>query len=272
MAENAVDRFEFLDHAGVEKLAKGILDTVNTRIAERITLDVSSQSDDMHTPSAAAVYRAIINSRHLSVKVVTGNINEQVPLETRRSDVIYWQRDSLDDTKWMIYIWNEDSTDNADLNGTWICLGDTEVNLDNYWSKSDADVASMKYVLGINDINRTLADKADATDLDTKVDESDLVGIPTSIVQTIIDQAIFDTEVFYTTHTLTINWLNAEAQPIAEAYTAAVRENATYNVIPPVIDGFTCPLTSVTGTMGTEDKSIDVVYDAVTPTEPEETA
>jgi len=306
-------QYQFLDQTGLQKLIKGILGVVNTRISERITLTVNSNSDEMHVPSAAAVYRAIVNSKHLKTKTITGNINEQVPLAQRSADTIYWQRDDQNDTKWQIYVWVDDDPANGDLNGTWINLGDTEVNLDNYWSKSEADVASMRYVLGINDLVNSVATKASQDSLDAvaadladledtvttlsatvdtkasqddldalqiavdalptfddladKVNEADLDAIPLTTIQTILDGAYAETNLFAPKHNLTVNFLYPDGRtPIATPYTAEVPELNTYTVVPPTIDGgevYYPTVSTVTGTMGTADIVRNVTYEIV---------
>ena len=294
-------QYEFLDREGVLKLAKGILNITNTRIAERITTEVSAGSDELHVPSAAAVYRAIINSKHMTVRVVTGNINEQVPLAERNSTTIYWQRDSIEDTKWQIYIWVTNTP--PDLDGEWINLGDTDVDLSNYWSKSDADVSSLKYVLGVNDLAAAVATKAsqDAlnelaatvdgisvelatkaaqadlealstyvdtlptfTDLDTKVAKEDLDGIPLSTVQDILDEAYADTDILGTKHKLTVNFLYPDARtPIAEAYISEMGKGVKYNVIPPTFVDYYATVDAVKGTMDDVDITTNVLYDVI---------
>lgn len=302
MADNFdITQYDFLDRDGVLKLATGILNITNSRIAERIALSVDSSSDEVHVPSAAAVYRAIINSRHLSIRIVTGNINEQVPLEERSPTVIYWQRDSIADKKWQIYIWVVDQP--PDLDGTWVQIGDSEIDLDQYWSKSDADIASMKLVLGINDLagqiatkasqdalneltgvvddlSTTVATKANQSDLDAlidtvsglptyddldeKLDKDAIDGIPLTTVQDILDQAYVDTDIIGDKHKLTINYMYPDGRtPIAPAYTADLGKAEKFSIVPPEVEGFYATINPVTGKMDEIDITITVPYDVI---------
>ncbi len=301
------DRFEFLNQGGAFKLAQGILNIVNARIQERITLEVGSSSDELHVPSAAAVYRAIINSKHMSIRIVTGDIDEQVPLDERSPNVIYWQRDSVEDTTWQIYIWVVGQP--PDLDGNWLHVGDTEADLENYWSKSEADVATLKLVLGINDLAAQVATKASIDsvnelaetvntieialegkasaadlaalaetvsglptfdDLDTKVNKDDLGGLPLTIVQSVLDEAYAETDILAPPHTLTVNFLYPdERTPIAEPYTASLKSGTVYNVNPPAVENYMPTVTHVMGTMVNVDKTINVPYEIIDdPTNP----
>ena len=244
---------KFLDKDGVIELTRGILSTVNDRIDERIVTTISAYSDDRHVASAAAVYRAIANSKHMSGEVIVGNIDELVPLAGRRTDKIYFQKDDENDTTWSMYVWYvpEDPTEQS----SWIYLGNTEINLDNYWSKSAEDVSEMKTVLGINTIESTLSGK---------LDKDALKAISSEELQAILDGATYDTEVFVTTHTLTINWLEPNGvTPLFEPYVAEVREGGSYKVRPPQSSQYYAPVAYVTGTMGDEDAVVNITYDVV---------
>ena len=83
----------FLDQNGVLELTKSIFNEVDKRIN---------------------------TGRSSITEVVTGNIDELVPLDNRRTDVIYLQRDNESDTRLNKLIWN------AELN-SWINLGSASI-------------------------------------------------------------------------------------------------------------------------------------------------
>lgn len=131
----------YLDEHGLQTIAKGILAQVNTRINERIVTTIDENSDDDHVASAATVYKAIVNSKRMSIKFITGDIDELVPIEERDPTVLYFQRDDEEDKTWMIYIWDVDNT-------RWVCVGDTEIDLSKYWSKDENE--ELKKALGVD--------------------------------------------------------------------------------------------------------------------------
>ncbi len=61
-------------------------------------------------------------------------------------------------------------------------------------------------------------------------------------------------------YTLTINYKYADGTTAAATHTENVNYNATYSVASPVITGYTADQPVVTGTMGTEDVTVDVTY------------
>ena len=198
MAE--ITKYQFLDEAGVNKLAEALLGKVNVRIGERIVTAVSATSNDKQVASAKAVYDLIaalqtadttldgrvtanetaigVNTQaiadintaqgvqdgkisdletdlgtleakvdgltHLTLETVIGDISTVTDPQT---DVMYLQKDNESDKTWMLYIYQAPATDGEA--GTWINVGDTEVDLSNYWTKDDAD--EMREALGIHD-------------------------------------------------------------------------------------------------------------------------
>ena len=161
-------RYDVLDNEGALLLAKGILDKVNVRISQRIVQNLSAD-DEKHVPSAAAVLKAIKNAQHVSIQTITGDINVEVPLEKRSTSVLYFQRDNEEDKTWSIYIWNADPTLDPDPDGYWICIGTTEVDLSNYWSKSDEDVKELGTRLGVDTL-KTEVEKIKTSDEGLKTD------------------------------------------------------------------------------------------------------
>ena len=245
-----VEKFNFLDEAGVQKLALSIMQTTNTRIKERITtslkaadyndtthvlaskviLDLIGKIDDYATltgegatvldkikkvdlavgtagdgTDAGTVYGEIAKVRgeisaltHLTYYKVDGDIND-IAEQDRKSDVIYLQHDEpkivvgndgmvkaeggvdaetagykafydaaqgkyfkvvdgqvtaeellagdaifgvaakAEDNTYILYVWNV-----VEGVGEWLAVGDTSLDLSNYWSKTDADVNALK--------------------------------------------------------------------------------------------------------------------------------
>ena len=75
---------------------------------------------------------------HLKIETVTGSIDTVAEPKT---DVMYLQRDDENDKTWMMYIYNTELG--------WINIGDTEVDLSNYWSKDN--IQELREALGIHD-------------------------------------------------------------------------------------------------------------------------
>ena len=69
-------------------------------------------------------------------------------------------------------------------------------------------------------------------------------------------------DVTYTinSYTLTVNYLYADGTTAAASHTESVNYNASYSVTSPAITGYTPDLAVVTGTMGTENVTVDVTY------------
>jgi len=209
--------YDWFNKHGIEYLSKGILKKVNSRITERIVTTIGADSDNDHIPSALAVYRAIASQAHMSIRLVIGNIDEQVPVEERSATVIYWQKDTEEDTTWNIYLWDAD-------NNQWLYIDNSELDLSGYWKKTDTEairedlgipaieqnVSSLQdAVAGINErldgvddtiaqIQTDVADNAIAIDDldDRKVNRSDLVAITNPEIKDILDRAYNATDPF----------------------------------------------------------------------------
>ena len=197
--------YNLLDKEGLEYLAKAVLKKVNARIDERIVTIISSASDDQHVPSALAVYRAISDSQHLKIKTWVGDIDD-IPMEERSSNVLYYQKDSEEDPTWSLYIWDEDNT-------KWVCLGNTDVVLEDYWRKDEID--ELKAAAGIDNLDDEVAEingkianiddeivgiKGNIDDineeLDKKVNKEDIVIIPDPVIKDVLDRAYEATDPF----------------------------------------------------------------------------
>ena len=197
----AIPTYQFLNEAGVQKLAEQLLNKVNIRIGERIVTEFNENSSDKQVASAKALYNAIsaiqstsaglagrldghdtkltehgealaalatsqgeqdtkitgletnlqtltdtVNSlTHLTIETVEGEIST---VTDPRTDVLYLQRDNAEDKTWMMYIYRAPAAEGEA--GSWINVGDTEVDLSNYWSKDS--IEEMKVALGMHDV------------------------------------------------------------------------------------------------------------------------
>lgn len=171
---------EYLDRAGVQTLAKSLLEKVNERIVQRIVTDVNANStNDNVIPSAKAVYTAIQSSLsgigQLTFETHVGDINEvQNPSESN----IYLQKDTEEATNWNLYIYKDKQ---------WTNIGDTKIDLDGYWAKTDT--SAMKTALGIDELNSNLED------LGTLVEDhiNNIEELNDDVINSIVSQAFTDT-------------------------------------------------------------------------------
>ena len=128
---------EFLDKAGVQKFSSQFLTKVNEKIASYIaTADITDSATDTVIPSAKAAYQTItkaINSQvHLNFETVTGAITE---VSNPSDSIIYLQKDSDEDPTWVMYVYKA----NAEGASQWIAIGDTSIDLVNYWGKTETE-------------------------------------------------------------------------------------------------------------------------------------
>ena len=117
----------------LQLLVTQILGKVNERIAGRIVNVISDTSDDKHVPSALAVFNFLRTvTPGMSCQTVTGSMDS---VTNPNSRIIYLQKDDEADQTWTMYLWVDDA---------WVSIGDTSIDLVNYWSKSDADIAELR--------------------------------------------------------------------------------------------------------------------------------
>ena len=100
----------------------------------------------------ATLQQTVDSLTHLTMETVEGSIETVTEPKT---DVLYLQRDNADDKTWMIYIYQ---------NGAWINVGDTEVDLSNYWTKDS--IEEMKEALGMHNAE-AIADAAIVSAVET---------------------------------------------------------------------------------------------------------
>lgn len=174
---------EYLDKAGVQALSKALLTKVNARITERMVTSIDASSNDLHVPTAKAVYTAIQNGiagvTHLTFQTVVGNINT---VADPQGDVMYLQKDNEADPTWILYIYR---------NAAWVAIGDTSIDLVNYWSKSAEDLATLKTELGVNALASNVSDLTN--EFNAHIDS--LTKITDDDINTAVNAAFADTTV-----------------------------------------------------------------------------
>lgn len=165
----AITKYQFLDEVGIQNLAQELLGKVNVRISERIVNELNASSDDDHVLSAQKLFEILGGDgeesiatqiaglktglttldgkvdglTHLSIELVVGDLNTEVTEPS--TSVMYFHKDSDDDKTWDIYIYRA-----VNDTPTWIVVGDTSVDLVDYWKKTDTE--AMREALNIHDI------------------------------------------------------------------------------------------------------------------------
>lgn len=169
---------EYLDRAGVQTLSKDLLSKVNLRITERMVTDVdANQTSDLKVPTAKAVYTAIQSGiagiTQLEFQVVEGKGDMSTLVSQPKTNVMYLQRDDEADKTWVLYIYRDSK---------WIAIGDTSIDLVDYWAKKD--ITELKTALGLVTLEATVSQLSD--DFDeykesfTKLSDSDISEIVNS--------------------------------------------------------------------------------------------
>ena len=131
----------YINEEGVKQLASDILSKVYVRITEKIT-STYDKTDEVNAVTGKAVADAIkeLSNKvdgltHLHIETVVGEITSVADPDTA---ALYFQKDNEDDPTWVMYIYKD---------AQWIGIGDTSVDLANYWKKTD--IEEMKTALGI---------------------------------------------------------------------------------------------------------------------------
>ena len=188
------DLREFLDRDGVSELSKAILTKVNVRIEDRIVKSINEDSDHDHVPSVLAVYDIINNMNQVKFKTITGSIED---IENPDSNYIYLQRDDPLDPIWVLYVYDQEIG--------WIKVGDSEVNLSNYWSKSADDLEALKIVLNLPELiaeiislqenfsNMSERIELITEELELKVDKKQMVKFTDEDIEGFVDEAYKNT-------------------------------------------------------------------------------
>ena len=125
----------------VQNFATEVLKKVNVRISDKITSKYDS-ADTSNALSGKGVDEALklLSDRidgltHLHIETVVGEITSVADPHTA---ALYFQKDNDEDPTWVMYIYKDSQ---------WIVIGDTSIDLANYWKKTD--IEEMKTALGI---------------------------------------------------------------------------------------------------------------------------
>ena len=128
--------------------------TINGKIAT-IENNVATNTSAIEDANRAIteLSAAVSAFTHLEIVTVVGSIDSIVE---PRQDVLYFQKDNEEDPTWVLYIYKpavvegegEEAVETSPAK--WIPVGDTSIDLVNYWRKDDID--AMKEALGIKDI------------------------------------------------------------------------------------------------------------------------
>ena len=237
MAENKL--YDYLNKQGLQDLAKGILKQVNARITERIATSISAESDDDHVASAGAVFRAIRDAQHTTIRTWIGDIND-IPMEERSTTVFYYQKDNAEDPSWNCYIWDAE-------NQEFVKVGTSDIDLSNYWTKDDTealredlgipaienDVAGLKGdVVRIDDSIATINSNIDnlATELEDRVRYEEIIAITKPEIKAILDDAYNVTDPFKFTEAASVSEVNDVLAAAVEAGATEVAIQITDNL------------------------------------------
>lgn len=228
------NKFNYLDEEGATRLVEQIFTEVNERIKNRIVSDVK-EDDNTHAPSAAAVYRAIATKSKYRFTPYTGIITD---IATPLVDTIYLQRDDESDKSWTMYVYDESIG--------WINIGDTNIDLSDYWSKSDEDVAELKTRLGIDD--------KVSNDQMIKIDKESLYKLIADIDSKISPDA--------PVYTLTVEYMGPNGKVIASPIIDSYYDGETYFIPSPNIPGYTPDIDTVKGVVDS-NTNITVTYSVI---------
>lgn len=113
--------------------ASADVESLKTKVTDNTT-NVTAAVDGI-----TALDEKIAGLTHLTIDMVVGPISG---VTDPKSDVLYLQKDDEADTTWMLYIYREDNT--------WAQIGDTGVDLSDYWSKDDN--AAIKEAVGVPEV------------------------------------------------------------------------------------------------------------------------
>lgn len=222
---------DYMNQDGVQQLTEKILHEVNRRVKNRIVDDIKPD-DTTHSPSAAAVYKAIVNKSNYMFTPYIGDLSD---IGTPRTDTIYLQKFTEEDTTWNMYVY--------DITVGWINVGSPDIDLSNYWSKSEEDMELLKEKLGINKM----------------VTEDQLIQLDENTIYSMIAEIDSKLRPDMPTYTLSIEYNGPNGRAIAATVTDTYPDGATYYIPSPVLNGYTPDISIVKGVI-TSNKVITVTY------------
>lgn len=146
------------------------INNVKISVTEVTTKNNTNISDMVKvTEDAKSLNTKVDGLTHLETHIIVGSVQD---IADPRTDVLYLQKDSEEDTTWMLYVYLED--------GTWVPIGDTAVDLSGYWSKDDTTI---KDTLSVPDMD-SLTDDEIAAIVDTAFKNTDVLKPPTPVPPT----------------------------------------------------------------------------------------
>ncbi len=168
-----------LNDENLETLVTAILNKVNQRIAQRIVSTVDATSDGAHVPSALAIYQLVSKLNHASMQTITGPLPDD-----GESNVIYLQRNTKADPNWNMYVF---------VNDTWVPLGSTSINLEEYFSKNEpSDIEELKTLINLS--NYWTKSDSDINALKVALSIPSIQPITTEMITTAVNRAFVSTE------------------------------------------------------------------------------
>lgn len=228
---SANPQYQYVERAAMQEFIEQILTECTSRIKRRIVNEIK-KDDYTHAPSAAAVYKAIASKSNYTFTPYTGNIAD---IEEPRTDTIYLQRDDEFDTSWTMYVY--------DVTIGWINIGNTNIDLKDYWSKSEKDMAELRAQLGIDD----------------KIDRKDITIITKEYIDEAFATADAQIPIESSMYTLTVNYIGPNGKAFASPVIDEYPDGATYYIPSPIISGYTPDVDIVKGVIEM-DTTINVRY------------
>ena len=119
-------QFVTIDKAGLTTFAGELLTKVATNLDGKFVDTLDETVTNEQIPSALAVFNALkAIEPTMDSKTVVGPIED---VEDPSATTIYLQKDDEEDTTWTMYIYADEQ---------WVGIGSTDIDLTNYWSKSE---------------------------------------------------------------------------------------------------------------------------------------
>lgn len=131
---------------------EGRVDTAESNISDlqtksnTLTSNVSSLTSGLASANSALsdLQTKVAGLTHLTIETVVGSIDT---VSDPKTDVLYFQKDDEADQTWEMFVWHEHEDEDE---SHWINVGNTAVDLVNYWRKDDID--GLKEALGWVDV------------------------------------------------------------------------------------------------------------------------
>ena len=125
-----------LNEENIQKFASDIFSKFNIRLADKISseYDPTNESVAMTGKAVSTAVSELTNRinglTHLNIEIIVGSIDS---VTEPSEDILYFQKDNENDKTWSLYVYKNDLDDH------WILVGDTSIDLVNYWKKTDTE-------------------------------------------------------------------------------------------------------------------------------------